>query len=297
MKFVIVGLGSIGKRHQKNLTALGYKVIECHRDDNLKKLLDKNKPDGVLICNPTSLHAPTAMIVANAGYPIFLEKPISHNLKGVDELIQLIKQKNLVFMMGYCLRFEPKLNKIRQRLVNNELGKIYSTRIVSGGYYPNWRPGVNYKKVYGARKDLGGGVLLDLSHEIDYAVWLFGRVKKVFGIIKHAPKLEIETEALVQMNLEFETGIIAQIQVDYLSQQYRRKMEIMAEKETINWDFNKLKEKGWDINEMYIKAVKYFIKTINGQVSPFPTIDEGKHVLEICEAIKESNKTGKIIKI
>lgn len=297
MKFVIVGLGSIGKRHQKNLELLKHKTIPYHRDDNLKQILDKNKPDGVFVCNPTSLHLPAAMIAAEAGYPIFLEKPVSHNLTGIDKLIQKINQKKIVVQVGYNLRFEPELMKIKKKLEGGSLGKVYSTRIVAGSYFPDWRPGTDYKQNYGARLDLGGGVVLDLSHEIDYAYWLFGKAKKVSAMLKKTPKLNIETEALAQINIEFASGTIGQIQVDYLSKTYRRNMEIMTEKETINWDYASLKKKGWSSEEMFIDEVKHFIKAIKGEVKPMPTTEEGKHVLQICEAAKESSKTGKIVKL
>lgn len=297
MKFVIVGLGSIGKRHQKNLETLGHETIECHRDDDLKQLLDQNKPDGVLICNPTSLHLPTAMIVAKAGYPFFLEKPVSHNLKGVDKLIQEVRQKNLVVQVGYNLRFEPELLQIKKNLINNQYGKVYSARIVAGSYFPDWRPKVDYKKNYGARLDLGGGVILDLSHEVDYAFWLFGRAKKVSAMIKMAPELEIETESLAQISIEFDSGVLAQIQVDYISREYRRLMEIVTEKETINWDYAKLKQAGWNSEEMFIEELKHFIKAIKGKIQPKPSLEEGKHVVEICEAAKKSSQTGKTIEL
>lgn len=297
MKFLIIGLGSIGKRHQGNLETLGHEVIECHHDDDLKQILDKNKPDSVLICNPTSLHISTAMTVARAGYPIFLEKPVSHNLKEVDKLIQLIKQKKLIVQVGYNLRFEPELMKIKQQLVNKQFGRVYSARIVAGSYFPDWRPKIDYKQNYGARLDLGGGVVLDLSHEIDYAFWLFGKAKKVSAMIKKIPELEIETEALAQLNIEFESGIIAQVQVDYLSQDSRRNMEVVTEKETINWDYSKLKKDGWNSEEMFIDELEHFIKAIKGEVKPSPTIEEGKYVLEIIEAAKKSSKTGKLIEL
>ncbi|MBU1085638.1 MAG: Gfo/Idh/MocA family oxidoreductase [Candidatus Beckwithbacteria bacterium] len=297
MKFVIVGLGSIGKRHQKNLEVLGHEVVPCHQDDNLEQILDKNKPDGVLICNPTSLHIPTAIVVANAGYPMFLEKPVSHNLKGLDKLIQIIKQKSLMVQVGYNLRFEPELMKIKQQLVGKQFGRVYSARIVAGSYFPDWRSNIDYKQNYGARLDLGGGVILDLSHEIDYAVWLFGKANKVSAMIKKAPELEIETEAIGQLNIEFDSGVIAQIQVDYLSRKYRRNMEIVTEKKTVYWDYAELKEKGWNSNEMFINELKHFINAIKSEIKPTPTIDEGKYVLEIIEAAKKSNKSGRMIKL
>ena len=199
--------------------------------------------------------------------------------------------------VGYNLRFEPELVKIKQQIDKKQFGNIYSARIVAGSYFPDWRPGIDYKQNYGARLDLGGGVVLDLSHEIDYAYWLFGKAKKVSAMLKKAPKLDIETEALAQLNIEFETGVITQIQIDYLSKTYRRNMEIVTEKETVFWDYANLKSKGWNSEEMFIDEINHFVKAIKGEVEPMPTIEEGKHVVEICEAAKKSSKTGKIVKI
>ena len=293
MKFVIVGLGSIGKRHQKNLKALGYETIPCHRDDNLKKILDQHRSDGVFICNPTSLHLPVAMIAAEAGFPIFLEKPVSHNLKDIDKLIRLIKQKKLIVEVGYQFRYEPKLNQLKKNLDN--IGKIETVEIISSSYLPDWRPETDYRQNYAAKKELGGGVLLDLSHEIDYAVWLFGKAKKVTAKLEQSKELKLETETIADLTLEHDSNVISQIHLDYVTKGYIRNCQIIGENGKLNWDFAKIKDSDWDINEMYLDEIKHFIKAIKGDIEPMPTIEEGKHVVEICEAAKESSRTGKVV--
>jgi predicted dehydrogenase len=295
MKFVIVGLGSIGKRHQKNLESLGHEVVESHSDENLEKVLDKNKPDGVLVCNPTSLHTPTAIIIAKAGYPIFLEKPISHNLREVDKLIQLIKQKNLVAQVGYNFRFEPELISLKQKV--SQIGQIKTVKIISSSYLPDWRPGTDYRQNYAAKKELGGGVLLDLSHEIDYAVWLFGKVLTVSANLKQFEDLKIDTEAIADITLRHEADVISQIHLDYVTKGYIRNCQITGEKGNLKWDFTKIKNSSWDLNEMFIDELKHFIKAIKGEVKPSPTIEEGKHILEIIDAARESDKRGVVVKI
>ena len=295
MKFVIVGLGSIGQRHQKNLVDLGHETITCHRSDNLKQILKLHRPDGVFICNPTSLHLSAAMIAAEAGQHIFLEKPVSHNLKGIDKLIQKIRQKKMVIQVGYNLRFEPKLRELKK--ASFKIGRIQEMTIVAASYLPDWRPETDYRQNYAAKKELGGGVLLDLSHEIDYAVWLLGKVKKVKAKLQKSDKLEMETEAIADLILNHDSGVTSQIHLDYVTKGYIRNCQIMGSKENLSWDFARIKDSDWDFNEMYLDEIKHFIKAIKGKVEPTPTIEEGRHVVEICKAAKESSKSNQTIEL
>jgi len=295
MKFVIVGLGSIGKRHRKNLLSLGHQVIECHRDDSLKKLLEKHKSDGVFICNPTSLHLESAMMAAKGGYNIFLEKPISDKLERVDELLELVKKKRLVLQVGYNLRFQSGLKNIKNQLDKKAIGKVYSARIEVGSYLPDWRPGVDYKKNYSSRKDLGGGVLLDLSHEIDYAVWFFGQAKIVSAIVKYVPELGIETEALAELIVEFKSGVVASIHLDYLQKEYRRGCQIFGERGQFVWNYVHGTEEAR--NETFMAEINNFINSIKGREKPLVTGKEAKHVLEIIVAAKKSAKLEQTIKL
>ncbi len=295
MRFVVVGLGSIGKRHKKNLLSLGHEVVPCHRDDDLGKLLSKNKPDGVFICNPTSLHLATAMIAADAGVNIFLEKPISHNLKGVGKLLELVKKKKLILIIGYNLRWQSGLNEIKQQLNKQSIGKVKSAKIMAGSYLPDWHPDEDHRQSYSAKKDLGGGVLLDLSHEIDYAIWFFGKAKTVKATVKIVPELEIETESLAELEVEFKSGVRAEIHLDYLQKKYKRNCRISGEKGELNWDYQAYQEEGLD--DTYIAEVKNFVRSIAGKEKPRVSGEEAKHVLEIVEAAKESSRTSKAIEL
>ncbi len=295
MKFIVVGLGSIGKRHKNNLLFFNHQVVNCHRNDDLKRLLEKENPDGVFICNPTSLHLATAMSAAEAGVNIFLEKPISHNLKDVDKLLKLVKKKKLVLMIGYNLRWQSGLNKIKQQLNKQSIGKVKSAKIEAGSYLPDWHPDEDHRKSYSAKKDLGGGVLLDLSHEIDYAIWFFGKAKTVKAKIKIAPELEIETEALAELEVEFKSGVKVEIHLNYLQKKYKRNCKIVGEKGELNWDYQAYQKEGLD--NTYVAEVKNFIQSIAGKEKPLVTGEEAKHVLEIVEAAKKSSKTGGAVKL
>jgi len=292
VKFVIVGLGSIGKKHQKNLLSLNHQVVGCHRGDDLKQLLVEEKPNGVFICNPTSLHLKTAMIVAEAGINIFIEKPISHNLKGVDELLKIVKQKKLVLMVGYNLRFQLELEKIKKQLGQKFIGKVKSAKIFAGSYLPDWHPDKDHRQSYSAKKNLGGGVLLDLSHEIDYAVWFFGGAKTVKAKLKMIAELEIETEAVVDLEVKFASGVVVKIHLDYLQKKYKRNCKIVGENGQLSWDYQ-----AEGLDDTYVAEVKNFIQSIEGKEKPLVAGEEAKHVLEIIEAAKRSSKIGKIIKL
>lgn len=290
MKLVIIGLGSIGLKHKTNLENLGHKVIPCHRNDDLKKVINRVKPDGVLICNPTAKHLESAKICLEAQVPTFIEKPLSHNLDGVNELIHLFKTSRTLVLIGYCLRFNTQLRKLKQKLLTVKPEQIRSVKIVCKSWLPDWRPGTDYRQSYSAKKELGGGVLLDLSHEIDYALWFFGQVKTVKAKLQVSPELKIETEAVADLDIEFLSGIRAEFYLSYASRQPDRFCEIKVSDQTLRWDYQ-------PNNEMYLEEMKHFIKVVKGQEKPLITVDEARQVLKVIAAAKKSSQSGKIEKV
>lgn len=259
MKFYLFGHGSIGLRHQKNLTALGHQEV-----------FDFKNAECALICNPTALHLQAALAVPDL--PLFIEKPLSHNLDGVDQLTGKI-------LVGYCLRFDASLVKFKQQISGK---KIKSAKIVCRTWLPGWHPDKDYRTSYSAKKELGGGVLLDLSHEIDYTLWFFGPVKNVRAKIQMAPELNIETEAIAYLKLEFASGVKAEIHLSYASRKNERYCEVTADDgKTLRWDFQ-------PNNEMYINEMKHFANVVSGKETPLITAADGIAVLKIIEAAKKN---------
>jgi len=258
VKLVIVGLGSIGKKHKSNLEALGHEIVPS-----------PEKAEGVLVCNPTSLHLKTALKFTRLGLPVFIEKPLSHNLDGLDQL-----KGNI--LVGYCLRFDRSLREFKEKISQE---KIQSVKIVCQSWLPDWHPQTDYRQSYSAKKELGGGVLLDLSHEIDYALWFFGPVKKVSAKLQMAPELNIETEAMADLNLEFVSGVKAEIHLAYASHKTERYCEAITDSSTLRWDFQ-------PNNEMYLEEMRHFVRIIEGKEQPLVTIADGTKVLEVIEAAK-----------
>ena len=178
MKFLIVGFGSIGRRHFQNLLTLGEKDIVLLRSlkstintDELKDFLVVNqtgrgfivKPDAVILANPTALHLDVAIPAAKSGCHLFFEKPISDSMKDIDALFDAVRVGGGKAVTGFQFRFHPGLQKIKTLIKNNEIGEVISARAHWGEYLPSWHPWEDHRKSYSAKKELGGGVILTLK--------------------------------------------------------------------------------------------------------------------------------------
>jgi len=197
MKTLIAGFGSIGRRHFRNLKALGQTDIILYRTGkstlpideienvpvfySLDEALD-HKPDAVIVANPTANHLEVAIKAAQHGCHLLIEKPISHNLEGILELVESMSEHQTQVLVGYQFRYHPGLLATKQLLKGGTVGRPLSFRAEWGEYLPAWHPWEDYRKSYTSLKALGGGVVLTLSHPIDYLHWLFGDVADLLGI-------------------------------------------------------------------------------------------------------------------
>lgn len=329
MKFLIVGCGSIGKRHISNLKALSVKEIIAQdiREDRLLEVEGKyrvktyndlgealkERPDAVLVATPTSLHIPVALAAARSGSHLFIEKPLSHNLDGVDELIRIVRREKLVTLVGCNMRFHPGIRLMKELLDEKSIGEVMFTRAQAGQYLPDWHPWENHRQGYSANRSLGGGVILDGVHEIDYITWFLGEVSQVFCLSGKLSSLEIDTEDTAEILLQFRSGAIAEVHLDYIQRSYGRSCQIIGEEGTILWDFNEgqvkfysadirkwqvlLENPNYDINEMYIEEMKHFLQCVEGKAKSMQDINSGKRILQIALAAKESAKTGKKVSL
>ena len=329
MKFLVVGCGSIGRRHMRNLLALGendivaYDVsLECCRqaeqEYGVKAFSDMDtalaqQPDVAIICTPSSLHISCALSAAENGCHLFIEKPLSHTMDGVDELAALVKKRGLVTLVGCNMRFHPCIAKIKGLLDEGSIGRVISARVQVGQYLPDWHPWEDYRQGYSAKKALGGGIILDGIHEIDYITWLMGGVDKVFCFAGKLSSLEIDTEDTAEILLKLKSGALAEVHLDYVQRSCARACQIIGEEGTILWDINEKKvrlytaaDKKWqeypqppdyDLNNMYTDEMKHFIACLEGEAQPVQDIAAGREALLIALAAKESAQTGKMIKL
>jgi len=324
LKFLIVGFGSIGKRHFDNLNQIeGVEASVLTRRNislpdtrvygSVAQAL-KERFDAVFIANETALHIPTAIAFAKKGCNLFMEKPVSDSMKDVNRLTELVRKHNLKAMVGYNMRFHPAVRRGKDLLREGAIGRVISARMEAGQYLPDWHPGEDYRHSYSASKDKGGGVILDLSHEIDYAGWFFGEASTVFSFSGKRSELEIETEDNAEIMIEFQAGVWCQVHLDYLQRYPGRSFKLIGTEGTVEADLiaNRIRvfeagkaewaelDTGADFqsNQMYVDEVRHFIDYLNGTIArPLISLEDGIKVLQVALAAKESARTGELISI
>ena len=331
MKFLIAGFGSIGRRHFRNLRSLGENDILFYRtnqstlpDDEIKAYQVETDlqralayhPTAVIISNPTAFHLKVAIPAVEAGCHVLLEKPISHSMDGVETFVRLVQEKDVQVLVGYQFRFHPGLQKIKSLLNEQVLGKVISVNAHWGEYLPGWHPWENYKQSYSARADLGGGVVLTLSHPLDYLRWLFGEVESVSGFVSTSGDLGIEVEDTAVINLKFENGMLGSVYLDYNQRPASHRLEIIGSEGTIQWDYkdgavrwyqsakgqnNVWHEykppKDFDRNTMFLSQMEHFLNVINGKELPRCTLHDGVRALQIAMAVYESAKSKRVVSV
>ncbi len=327
MKFLVVGCGSIGKRHLRNLRALGYDdilVLRSRRKDvdvierefgavsffDLDQALAE-KPDIVIIANPTHLHVPVALAAARSGAHLFIEKPLSLSLDGVAELLALIKQNSLQAMVAYPLRFHPGLRKMRSLLQEGAIGKPLYVHAEVGSYLPDWRPGSDYRQLYSAHADQGGGVILDLSHELDYLFWLFGAPRRLSAHAQRTGALEIHAEDSADILMETADGLNIALHLDYLQRPPVRQCKVVGAEGTLVWDYMSGEVRAYQAasdewvqfnfdgerNEMYIAELRHFIAAVENDSKLLIPLEQGVRVLQICLTAKKSAQAGRRVDV
>jgi predicted dehydrogenase len=315
MRFLIAGFGSIGRRHFRNLLTLGYDDIVLYRSnkstldtDELKNFvvetdLEKalaNKPDAVIISNPTALHLAVAIPAALQGCHLFFEKPISDSLERIPELKKALEIGGSKAMTGFQYRFHPGLQKVKKWIEDGTIGKVVSARAHWGEYQPGWHPWEDHRNSYSARKDLGGGVILTLCHPIDYFRWMFGEIQSVWSAYDNIPSLQIDTEGVADIGLLFD-GVIGHVHLNYIQRPGKHVIEIIGDSGTITWD-NKdgvarnysIIDENWmefippsdfERNTLFIDEMKNFIDYISDKSEQICTLEDGIKIQEIVSAV------------
>lgn len=319
-RFLVVGCGSIGQRHISNLSAakvndvIAFDIRADRRNDVSSTLgietvgtMDEAwrcEPDVVVITVPTSLHIPVALEAASRGCHLFIEKPLSHCWDGVNCLLDRVSQRKLVTLVGCNMRFHPGLATVKRLLTEQKVGRVIAARVEVGQYLPDWHPWEDYRQSYSARSDLGGGVILDAIHEIDYIRWLLGEVSGAICLAGKLSGLEIETEDTAAILIRFESGAIGEVHLDYVQRAYSRTCQIVGEEGTLHWDYilgqvrcYSARTRQWQVfsnpaewnpNQMYVDEMQHFLGCLDGEQSSALDIFEAARVLQIALAAKQS---------
>ncbi len=319
-RFLVLGCGSIGRRHVQNLLNLGVKDVIAFDVDpgrrqevaatlGIATVADletawEQRADACLIAAPTSLHVPLALDAARHGCHLFIEKPLSHSWAGVSELLGWVEQKNLVTLVGCNMRFHPGLRQVKALLEGRAIGRVIAARVEVGQYLPDWHPEEDYRQSYSARRELGGGIILDAIHEIDYIRWLIGEVADTVCMAGKLSRLEIDSEDTAALLLRFTCGALGEIHLDYIQRAYSRTCQIIGEEGTIHWDYLAGQVRwysahtrawqycaspaGWQTNQMYVDEIGHFLACLAGEQQAELDIREGAKVLRIALAAKQS---------
>lgn len=326
MNILVIGCGSIGKRHIRNLVSLkagevsAFDVAAEKADGlgvkvftDMEAALSQDGLEAVFICTPPSLHVAQALKALETGLHCFIEKPLSNGTEGIDELIRASEERRKVVMVGYNTRFSPNFIRLKTMIDAGAIGKVLSLRASIGYFLPYWRPHEDYRKGYGARRELGGGIILDASHEIDYVRHLLGEVDEVFAVVKKISDLDINTEDFAEVTMRHKDGAYSQIHFDYLQSNYRRSCEVIGSKGMLLWDLNErslrhygLNDKeyrvfyeglGANVNDSYVEEVKCFFRCIDGAEKLPVDLRDALRVQGIISKINESSDAGRILKV
>lgn len=319
MKALVVGLGSIGTRHLNNLYRLGISSLSAFRrrglsppfeiiDKDVRIFKDYNKalgerPEIVVIANPTAYHVSLAIKALEIGSHVYIEKPLSHTLEGTERLIELADHKDCVVTVGCQLRFHPNIEAIKQWIQKKMIGRIFSVYVDTGEYLPSWHPWEDYQQSYAAQAKLGGGVVLTLIHELDYLYWLLGPMEEVYATGGHLTPLKIDVEDTALISLWSQRKVPIQLRMDYWRKPPVRKMHIVGEKGQIFWDYysgqatvvqngSVIKKstlpENWERNNLFFAIMKNFLDAIQNRVSVRVSLTDGVEVLKIALAAKAS---------
>lgn len=342
MRILVAGLGSVGQRHVRNLRQLcgdevtilawrtwrgngvlvdrtaGHSGEDVERGQtvqvfaNLEDAL-RHRPDMVIVSNPTSLHLPVALAAAESGCHLFIEKPLSHSLDGLDRLTIVVQEKALQVLVGFQFRFHPGLRLVHRLLRDGAVGPVVSAHAHWGEYLPGWHPWEDYRQGYSARADLGGGVLLTLCHPFDYLRWLLGEVRAVSAVAGRLGGLEVDVEDTADITLRFASGAIGTVHVDYVQRPPSHWLQIIGQTGTVQWDnadgavrLHRGGEEEWETfpapadferNTMFLDEMRHYLECIAGRVNPFVTLEDGIRALQIALAAKRSAAEGRVIEV
>ena len=333
MKALVLGCGSIGRRHIAHLRQLGLSDIEAV-DTNLAtrervqaslgiRVLAypeeglARRPDVVLVCTPASSHIEMVRRAVEAGAHVFVEKPLATTLDGTEDLLRQVRRDGRVVHVGYNLRYHPAVRVGRELVRSGRLGKLLMAHLEFGLYLQKWWEGRDYRQSYMVRRDLGGDLILDSSHEIDLALMFLGPAREVTAYAGKLSRLEIEGPDVVKILLRMASGALATLSVDCIRPTYSRGFQLNGEDSGLRWSCADGRADGslgelelcaggdrWEPvpvrgnpQDTYLEELKDFLSAVSsGSPSPVP-MDAGVDVLRVVAAVQRSLETGRSVEV
>ena len=327
---LIVGSGSIGQRHIRNLRHTGIDRIVALRSKkgHFKSLpkelgieevyewseLENQQFDIAIISNPSSLHLAAVEKIVNKAKGVFIEKPLSDTLQSSKDVVDLIQSNKLVSFVGHNMMFHPAVRKMFEFYNENEVGEIVNFQCQVGQWLPDWHPYEDYKKAYYARKDLGGGVSLTMIHEIHLALQLAGEPVEVYGMLSDNQHLDLDVDVCSDVMVRHRKGAVSQIHLDYLQRPPHRSGLLTFECGWISYDLNNMTVYGqtekdkqpkliwqdstYDANEMYVEQMREFVRfTEEGRLKHKYDVASSIDSLQVVDALFSASHTGRAVRL
>ena len=317
MKLAVIGLGSAGARHSRLLGELGHEVIGfdpdaapegIERADSLEAAIDA--ADAVIVASPNSHHNEHARHALEAGKPTLVEKPLATTAGAAQQLAHLAEEHELVAGVAMNLRFHAGVRELKRILEAGELGALKLARISFGYDLRKWRPQTDYRQSYSAQRALGGGIVFDAIHELDYLTWIAGPVTDVTAETATVSNMEIDVEDTALALATLESGAFATIDLNFVEPVYRRGCLLVGEAATAEWDWNtatvSVNRDGADpettdvtcpVETTYTAELEDFIAAVEGGRAAMTSLAEGVKALELAEAIKTSAAEGRRVSL
>lgn len=312
----VIGLGSIATRHRKNIkhlfpesrllamSASGRVPQEAISDcDQVVSSIQEFIQQGAglaLVASPAPFHAQHAIPLLEAGIPTLIEKPVTSGVDDAKTLIDVAESTQTPVAVGYCLRYLPSSRVVKELLDAQSIGALLNAQVEIGQYLPDWRPTKDYRETVSAIARLGGGALLELSHELDYIQWLLGDLDVQFSHLRSSAELGLEVEDLVDMIATSDSGAVVSIHLDFLQRHAFRRCRFVGSKGTLEWDLvkNEVKQTllaeesviysdpNWDKNQMYLNMVTDFVAQIEGKENACIDLYQAAKTIELIDAMK-----------
>lgn len=323
MRIAVLGCGSIGRRHLKNLRSLGVEhLVAFDPEARAREVVLQETgvpcyatldeiwslaPTAVLITGPSQVHVALATTAAEHGCHLFIEKPLSHKADGIAPLAEEVVKRGLTTMVACNMRFHHGPATVQRLLREQTIGQVLTGRLQTGSYLPRWRPAQDYRQSYSASPEWGGAVL-DCIHEIDLALWYFGPARLLAAATLPAVSLGLQTDGLAELLLRHDDGVLSSVHLNFVQRDSRRTCQVIGASGTIYWDYDngavvvygadgqvaQVHERpaDWEVNHMYLAELRHFLDAVASGTPSVNPVASALPALEIALAARQQGERG-----
>ena len=323
---LIIGSGSVGKRHARNLAALGCRISCVDPREDRRREFSAETPvvgahatveaalaqggfDAVVVASPTTYHPANTLIALQAKLPVLLEKPVAKTAGEAKIMLMAEQVTRVPVLLGYTWRWWPPLARLRALLEQQAIGSLRHVQFHMSAHLADWHPWEPYQQFFMASAEQGGGALLDESHWVDLMLWFFGEPQQLIGRVEKISDLDIDSDDNVDVLAIFANGLRVSLHLDLYGRPHEKFIRFIGEGGTLMWsaDPNRIAigreaTQNWqeesftcERNDMFVAVAQEFLDVIAGSAKPSCTLAEGVKVMELIEAVRTSSKEGRAV--